>query len=65
MMRYILSEDGPPAIKNSLITLRFKTPSPIKSNINGTVLDATTFEYSFPLIDFLLLATPLTFSVTW
>lgn len=65
MMSYILSEDGPPAIQNSLITLRFKTPSAIKSQTNGKVIDSTTFEYSFPLIDFLLLANPLTFSVSW
>ncbi|MDY4610575.1 MAG: hypothetical protein SPD11_08200 [Sphaerochaetaceae bacterium] len=65
MMSYILSEDGPPAIQNSLITLRFKTPSAIKSQTNGRIIDSTTFEYSFPLIDFLLLANPLTFSVSW
>ncbi len=65
MMSYILSEDGPPAIQNSMITLRFKTPSAIKSQTNGQIIASTTFEYSFPLIDFLLLANPLTFSVTW
>lgn len=65
MMSYILSEDGPPAIQDSMITLRFQTPSRIKSQTNGRIVDATTFEYSFPLIDFLLLAEPLTFTVTW
>ncbi len=65
MMSFILSEDGPPAIENSMITLRFTTPSKILSNTNGKVVNATTFEYSFPLIDFLLLHKPLKFSVSW
>ena len=65
MISFMLGEEGPPAIEQSTITLRVTTPKPIKSMINGRKLDPTTYEFSFPLIDFLLLAEPITFTVTW
>ncbi len=65
MISFMLGEEGPDAITNSLITLRFKTPSPIKTYKGGLKIDSNTFEYSFPLIDFLLLADPLSFELTW
>lgn len=65
MISFMLGEEGPDAIKNSLITLRFTTPSPIKTYKGGKKISDNTFEYSFPLIDFLLLAQPLSFELTW
>ncbi len=65
MISFMLGEEGPPAIEQSTITLRVTTPKPIKSMTNGKKLDSTTYEFSFPLIDFLLLDKPITFTVTW
>ncbi|NLZ76975.1 MAG: hypothetical protein GX911_03295 [Spirochaetales bacterium] len=65
MISFMLGEEGPPAIEKSTITLRVTTPKPIRSMVNGRKLDQTTYEFSFPLIDFLLLAEPITFTVRW
>jgi len=65
MISFMLGEEGPPAIELSTITLRIATPKPIKSFKNGKKVGANLYEFSFPLIDFLLLAEPITFSVSW
>ena len=65
MISFMLGEEGPPAIEQSTITLLLETPSPIKTMSRGRKINLTTFEFSFPLIDFLLLAEPITFTVTW
>lgn len=65
MIGYILGEDGPQAISSSRISLRFTTPAPITAYQGVRLLSPTVFEFSFPLIDFLLLHTPLTFTVSW
>lgn len=65
MISYILGEEGPEAISKSLITLRFTTPSAILSQQSGTLINSNTIEFSFKLIDFMLLAAPIQFSVTW
>lgn len=54
LVGFILGEDGPEAIDNSSITIVLTTPSDIVST-NGTLKDKRTVEFSFPLIDFLLL----------
>ncbi|HKL58527.1 MAG TPA: hypothetical protein VJ863_01405 [Sphaerochaeta sp.] len=65
MISFMLGEEGPPAIEQSTITLRIATPKPIKSFISGKKVGTNLYEFSFPLIDFLLLADPITFSVSW
>lgn len=65
MISFMLGEEGPPAIEKSTITLRIATPKPIKRFTNGKKVGANLYEFSFPLIDFLLLADPITFSVSW
>lgn len=65
MISFMLGEEGPGAIAKSVITLRFETPEPIVSYKGGKKISSTEFEYSFPLIDFLLLADPLSFELTW
>ena len=65
MISFMLGEEGPDAIRNSLITLNFETPKSIKSYKGGVKKSDTLFTYSFPLIDFLLLAEPLNFELTW
>lgn len=65
MISYILGEDGPQAITDSLITLEFTTPSDIKSAKGGIQENLRTIRFEIPLIDILLLADPISFSVTW
>ena len=65
MISFMLGEEGPDAIRNSTITLNFETPAPIKTFSGGTKVSDNQFTYSFPLIDFLLLAKPLQFELTW
>ncbi len=65
MISFMLGEEGPPAIEKSTITLRIATPKPIKRFTNGKKIGSNLYEFSFPLIDFLLLADPITFSVSW
>lgn len=65
MISFMLGEEGPDAIRDSVITLNFETPSPIKSFTGGKKISSNQFQYSFPLIDFLLLAEPLEFELQW
>ena len=65
MISFMLGEEGVPAIENSVITLKVETPQPIKSFSGGRKSGERSYEFSFPLIDFLLLAEPITFSLTW
>lgn len=65
MIGFMLGEEGPPAIEKSTITLRIATPGPITTFTNGKKVGPNLYEFSFPLIDFLLLAKPITFSVSW
>lgn len=65
MISFMLGEEGPPAIESSVITLQVKTPTPITTFSQGRKVSEQVYEFSFPLIDFLLLAKPITFSVTW
>lgn len=65
MISFMLGEEGPGAIRKSQITLRINTPGAITTFSNGKKISDQVFEFSFPLIDFLLLAEPISFSVSW
>ena len=65
MISYILGEEGPPAITQSTIILLLEVPRPIISVNGGTLLGTRTARLEIPLIDFLLLAKPIEFNVTW
>ena len=65
MISYILGEEGPPAIDDSVISLRLTTPSPIKSFSGGVKESPNSIRFDIPLIDFLLLSDPITFSAAW
>ncbi|HOE83913.1 MAG TPA: hypothetical protein PLH14_01285 [Sphaerochaeta sp.] len=65
MISFMLGDEGVPAIEGSTITLKIETPRPIKSFSGGTKTGERSYEFSFPLIDFLLLAKPITFTVSW
>ncbi len=65
MISFMLGEEGVPAIEESSVTLIIKASQPISSAVGGEIIDSHTFIFSFPLIDFLLLAEPLTFTLWW
>ncbi len=65
MISYLLGEEGPGAIERSTISIFINTDSPIISHTNGIKHSPTQVEFSIPIIDFLLLAEPIDYSVTW
>ena len=65
MISYILGEEGPPSINDSVISLRLTTPSRITAQNGGVFESSNSIRFDIPLIDFLLLAEPIEFSATW
>lgn len=65
MIWFTLGDEAPDAIERSKITIKITTPGDISSFTNGKKISSREFEYTFELIDFLLLSTPLSFSLTW
>jgi hypothetical protein len=65
MISYILGEEGPSAIDESIISLRVTLPKIILRHSNGVKESPNSIRFDIPLIDFLLLAKPITFSVSW
>lgn len=65
MISYILGEDGPDSITDSVISLRLTTPSVIRSQKGGVREGPNSIRFDIPLIEFLLLAQPIEFSATW
>lgn len=55
---------GSQSIKESKITLNYTAPSAIKES-NGKTVSQNTVEFSFPLIDFILLHEPIEFYCIW
>ena len=60
MVSFILGEQCPESIGKSKITIVVSAPKAIVSH-NGKLRDSKTVEFSFPLIDFLLLHEPIDF----
>ena len=65
MISFLLGEEGPDAISNGNITINLNVPGTITDAQNAEIIDENTISYSFPVIKFLLLAEPLSFSVSW
>ncbi len=65
MISFMLGDEGVPAIEASTITLKIETPRPIKRFTAGSQTGERSYEFSFRLIDFLLLDKPIAFSVNW
>ena len=64
MMGFILGEECPDEILNSTIKIQVVAPKEITSH-NGTLKNAKTVVFSFPLIDFLLLHEPIDFELEY
>ncbi|PKL10934.1 MAG: hypothetical protein CVV52_15910 [Spirochaetae bacterium HGW-Spirochaetae-8] len=65
MISYILGEEGPDAIMQSVISIRITTPTNVISQKGGTKTGANSVRFDIPLIDILLLAKPISFSAIW
>ena len=65
MISYILGAEGPQAILDSVISLRITSPSVITKHVGGVKESPNSIRFDIPLIEFLLLAQPITFSATW
>ena len=65
MISFLLGEDSPEALSNSLVTIEITTP-PVITKISGAMKNGTNKAvFSFPVIDFLLLNKPISFSIEW
>ena len=65
MIGFVLGEDGPEAIRSGRIMIRIHVPGTITEVSGGIAEDSSTALLTFPVIDFLLLNTPVDFSVSW
>lgn len=65
MISFLLGPDSPTALSDSLVTIEITTPGTI-TEIKGAMKSGPKKAvYSFPIIDFLLLNEPLSFSIKW
>ena len=60
MVSFILGEQCPDSIAKSSVKIQVVAPKAIVSH-NGKTRNTKTVEFSFPLIDFLLLHDPIRF----
>ena len=65
MIYFLLGDKGRNAVSNIVVTISTSVPGIIKTCNKCVQIDENTIEYKFPLIDFLLLKEPLSFSVSW
>ncbi len=64
MMLYILGDNAPDDIRNSVIQIAITAPGEITSSENVRI-EGNRAIFEFPLLSFLLLESPLTFSISW
>ena len=65
MMSYILGESAPEDIRGSNIAINVRTPGRIVNMENMEKTSDDSALFSVPLVSFLVLAEPITFSITW
>lgn len=65
MITFAIGEEAPDALRSSMITINVTVPGTITAIEGAELTGPDSLCYSFPLIDFLLLAEPLAFSVQW
>ena len=65
MMSYILGESAPVDIRGSNIAINVRTPGRIVNMENMEKTSDDSALFSVPLVSFLVLAEPITFSITW
>lgn len=65
MVSFLLGVKGRDAVSNMVVTITISVPGTIRVCNKCVQIDENTIECEFPLIDFLLLKEPLSFSVNW
>lgn len=65
MITFLLGEESPEALQNSSVTVLITVPGTITSLSGAVKTGTSTALYTFPVIDFLLLNDPLSFSISW
>jgi hypothetical protein len=65
MITFLLGDESPAALDNSTVSITITTPGNITSVTGAVKTGAKTAVYTFPIIDFLLLNDPISFSVKW
>ena len=62
---FLLGEDGPEALKKSFVSIEIETPGDITSIKGAMKTGEKKAVYSFPVVDFLTLNNPLSFTIEW
>ncbi len=65
MISFLLGEEGPSAIENGMVEVIINVPGTITETVNAGIIDSDTVSFRFPIIRFLLLSEPISFSVSW
>ena len=65
MISFLLGEEGPDAISHGLVSMEITVPGTITAVKNAEKTGDRTAVFSFPIISFLLLNEPLSFSIEW
>ena len=65
MITFAIGEEAPEALRSSMISFVIEVPGTITHIEGAQQTGESSLVFSFPLIDFLLLAEPLAFSVEW
>jgi hypothetical protein len=65
MIVFLLGDEAPEKIRQSTVKVQLLLPGQVTNTVNCRKTGTNTIEYEFRLIDFLLLAEPLSFSVSW
>ncbi len=65
MISFLLGEEGPEALSKSYVSIEIETPGDITSVKGAMKTGSRKAVYSFPVVDFLTLNKPLTFTIQW
>lgn len=65
MITFLLSEESGESLSKSFVSIVISLPGKVKSVIGAEKTGEKEITFTFPVIDFLLLNSPLSFSVEW
>ena len=65
MISFLLGEAGPEALKKSFVSIEIETPGDITAIKGAMKTGERKAVYSFPVVDFLTLNNPLSFTIEW
>ena len=65
MITFLLGDESPEALQSSSVSITIKVPGTVDKVTGAEKTASDTVVYTFPVIDFLLLNEPLSFSISW